>query len=778
MATRVFGPVRGAGVQITELPGDRPIEPGALGFVGYAGVLEKGTPGELIQAVNKDEFTKKVGGIIEDGQLPDSVLSFYDVAAGAGGVFLVRVTDGNEVAAALNLFGRNENVHTLVGTVSAKNGGRWGGQRLRFGGAVADEVGDITETTLDTGLVTFATDELKGGELTLDGVANTTYPIVSNTAAGVITVASDQLMATELLNGGDATNDTYFIELENTDITGDKALAILIEDGEDNPDTEFALTVFVNGVEIKKYPNLSIDPASAKFWESIINDDPGNDELTILHIFAGAPTASIRPANHFGEILTVTTTLLTAIIHEFLVTLSPTGANPTLALGATTDDMEPQTLTITMTSATAFDVVSDVAGAVGSGTVGVLFTPEFSADNTNGAKFIPGFTITNGATILATADIMTLIYKPFLVDALIDGRLFPDKDNAKKTSFRIIDNDHVTITVTAGSDLTADGAPADNFLVESPQEMGNGRDGNADIVDADFTSQAWDVGSSPFNQTEGKNLGLVKFSTPGNTATAVQQAGKAYAEAKNHQYRYEAPANIVTEAAADVQFNETLGRSDYAVASFPSFGSVSDPLANPGDPSPLKEIPLTGMIHGREARIANDFNGFHKAEAGIDATLPALLEIPTGDKILNEELLNPRGINVIKKVKGNFILWGDRTLHLDPTWRFKHQRELMSFYEQVLRESFDFIIFAINDPDAQESVRASLISFFLPEFAKGAVRGDNFSDAVEIKIDSENNTDATRASGDLFVDILLQLADTVERLRIRIGKQGIFEAAV
>ena len=44
-----------------------------------------------------------------------------------------------------------------------------------------------------------------------------------------------------------------------------------------------------------------------------------------------------------------------------------------------------------------------------------------------------------------------------------------------------------------------------------------------------------------------------------------------------------------------------------------------------------------------------------------------------------------------------------------------------------------------------------------------------------IKIDTENNDDDTRAQGDMYADIELTLADTVERFIIRIGKAGVSE---
>ena len=323
--------------------------------------------------------------------------------------------------------------------------------------------------------------------------------------------------------------------------------------------------------------------------------------------------------------------------------------------------------------------------------------------------------------------------------------------------------------------MTVDGASSDEFMVTVPLEMEGGRDGNADIADTDYTQQAWDVGNSPFNRIFGKNMGLVKFSTPGVTSTAVQKAGVAYAEAKNHQYRYEIPSNIVTENDAIAQINDTLGRSDFAVVAFPSYGKVPDPDSKDGK---LKTIPVTGMIHGREARIAADYDGYHKAEAGIDAKLPRLLDIPTGDALLNEEQLNPVGITVIKKsTGGNFIIWGDRTLSTDPTWKWKHQREQMSYYEHVLQESFDWLIFMINDKENEKLALAALKSFFIPEWLpKRAIRGDTFDQAAIIKLDDELNTDATRAAGDMIAEVKLRLADTVERFIIRIGKQGIFDS--
>lgn len=759
MAQRRYGPIRGAGVALIESEGEKTIEPSALGMVGYGGILEKGPPGELIEALNKAQFFKKCGSYIDDSLLPDCAYPYYSIANGAGGLLLVRVTDGNEVKAEATLYARYGDLLTPMGTLKAHNGGRWGGKEKRFTKDLS-AIGKLDETTLDTEETGFTTDQWKGGYIELSDVANTQYPIVGNTSAGIITVAADSTMLSDHSAGSDL---RYYLVLENED----KAVSYLIQDGEENPDTEFALSIYIDGDFIKKYPNLSTDPTNVRYWVNLINNDLSNFEIEVVDSWTGAHTPAVRPANVYGKTESVAATVLTAVISDFTITVSPTSANPTFALGTTTDAMMAQKITVTMTGVGAGNAVSDKFGDLGVVTTGTPFVPN--------NKWSPPFTITEGAIPLASGDVMVINYKPLTTDDLIDGHLYPDKPNAKLEKYRIVDNDHKTITVADGADLTTSGATDDYFLVEASQELFDGKDGNADLTDADYNQQLWDTSNSPFNRVMNRNLGLIKFATPGITSTSVQKAGKAYAEAKNYQYRYECPSATVTETVAITYVNDTLGRSDMCVMAFPSYCDVADPLGS-GE-GKRKTVPNTGMIHGREARIAADYDGYHKAEAGIDATLPAILSIPTGETILDEEVLNPVGISVIKKVKGNFIIWGDRMLAVDTNWKWKHQREQMSHYEHVLQENFDWIVFAINDAIEQKRALTAVQMFFLPEWTKRALRGDTFSDAAIFKIDSENNTDATMATGDMNMEIKLRLADTVERFKITIGKQGIFEAA-
>ncbi len=763
MAVRRFGPTRAAGVRVEEQDGDKTITPAALGWAGMLGITEKGPVNKMVLCSTKSDFIKTFGGIITEGVLPDCANDYFDQAGGAGGVAVCRVTDGLELQASYTVYNRRlGNLLGAVGTIKAANGGRWGGKEKRHAGTVL-AVASITATTLQieaAQATNYKLDELKGGYIELTQVANKRYLITGNSAAGLVTVQSDANMIGD--HGGGAGSLLYYITLDNEG----KAISIQLGDGDEQPDAEFSLEVYLDGSLAKRWGNLSTDPTAARYWVNIINNDTDNTYIVVTDLWTGAQVASVRPANYYAAVASVTALVLTATIHSLTIN-SPLGGNPTMTLQTTNDTMLEQDITITMSSPTAGTAVSNRFGTLGAVTLGTPFT------STN--KYVPPFTVTAGGQPLAAANTLLIRYRPFKLNQLVGGYVYPDKLNFKRDKFRITANDHKTITVAAGSDMTLLSTGGDEFMVTAPIEMTGGRNGISGMVDATY-QVGWESSTSPFNDTDGQNLGLVKFSTPGINSTAVQKAGVAYASDKNHQYRAEFPANIVTDNAALAYVNDTLGRSDYMTIFFPSYCDVPHPDPTSAREGKRKTIPSTGMQLGREARIAGDWGGYHKAQAGIDAILPRILSIPTLDKKLNEELLNPVGINVIKKSKGNYVLWGDRTCNLDPSWKFKHQREQMSYYEHVLQENFDFIIFSINDKASDRQAQTALTAFFQPEFANRALRGKDFKDACIIKVDDELNTDAVRANGDKIASISLRLADVTERFIIRIGKQGIFES--
>lgn len=762
---RVLGPIQGAGVQVTERDAEQPITPAALGWAAYSGLLDRGPTDELIWCTSKSSALAQTGNLISDSLLPDAIRDYFDAARGAGGLLLVRVTDGTELPATRTLYTRRSTERSALGTLSAKNGGRWGGYSDRATGLV-DDVADINATTIETGVTTWTEDQWVGAYLELAGVPNSRYEIVANDAEGIVTVSSDQDMDADL---GASTNARWYIVHEGRD---DRGLEYFIGDGEDSPDTEFSLVVHLDGKRVVSWENLSIDDSSENYWVNAINDLSSNHYVTATDLWTGARVASVRPSNIYGARSDLSATVLTAETGLLTVTTSPGGGNPTLAMGTVTSTHLPQVITITMSDATNGTAVSDLYGDLGAVVLGTEFVPS--------VQWAPPFTITAGVTALSASDVLTVDFMPLgEVDSLVGGTLYPDKDDNGSFGYRIVGNTNTTITVAVGSNMATDvSGGGDNFMVSALQKMERGRDGHAGVDDNSYI-QAYDVDSSLFRELVSNNLGLVKFACPGVTSTAVQRAGAAFVSslaANVQQWRYEIPANITTESAAVEHCHNVLGRSDFGdyVVSFPSFGYVVDPEAA----SRQKLVSLTGMIHGYEAQTAASWQGYHKAAAGVSAALTKVVNIPTGNRNLNEEYLNPRGLGVVLKKGGNFVVWGDRTLTTNTAWRFKHAREVMSYYINVLRENFDFSVFAINDPIQWALVRSSLLSFFIPQYAIRAL--DNtlpFEEALTIKIDTENNTPLTQSNGDLNVEIIVRIVNVVERLRFGIGKAGVIDTS-
>jgi hypothetical protein len=889
MSKKIIGVHQAAGTQVEEIEGGRPIRQADMGWVAYAGATQRGTVGELTRLRTPTDAKMQIGGIISESLLPDAIYDFLEHSEGAGGILLVRVTDGNELPAEMTIYQRKLDP-TPLGKLQAKNGGRWGGaESYKF--AEVALVGDIAETTVDTAIV-MKVDEWKGAVLTLDGVANKAYTVISNDAAGVLHVAADQKMATDLAASADPTIKGYHLALSS----GASYLAVRIEDGDNDPVGRFSLAVYLDGSPdfVIRWGDLSTDPDDEFYWVTKINKDPSNYYVFAVDDWNGADVADTRPAAMWGEWTTLNQTSL--IVKPYAMVIDGSG-NPTITLGAMTSKTIEQVITLTMTGAAAFDASSDILGDLGSGTFGAPFSSD--------GLWTPTITIAAGTSPMVAAEKLFVYVKPLPHNGLVGGYVFPAKHALARKKYRITSNTYDTINVAPSSKMSTDVAPVagvratgqiqcvakaslidgdkftlpdgsisvdfvfdvtgahvpvggytstvirldvsaattnqdvavivrtaieampasfkvgttaapiagllllrnelystagnvaivetvadvgftatgmsggvasseQQFSVDYPRRMHGGRDGVSELTDAHYEA-AWDPDTTEFKKIRGKVLGLVKFATPGITAPTVQQACQALANSMLMQHRMEIPDNILTEIDADDFVTNTVGHSSHSVTDFPSFVYRSDRQK----PTKLKLVSATGMIHGIEAAYARKFKGYHQPAAGVDAKLPAIKELPTGEKMLDEEFLNPRGINVIKPYGAGFVQWGARTLQDNELeWIFSHHRALMSHYERVMLDSYDWIIFGIQTPTQRDSLIAGLTEYFNNEWAIGALdRLLAQQNSFTIKIDAENNTGATVAAGDLYADIGLNLANIVEKFKIRIGKNGVNKTA-
>lgn len=782
---RRFGPILGEGVVVEERAGPPTVQPGLFGVTAWEGILEKGPTDELIEIISDKALARKTGGVISGTQLPDAGIDFWSASRGAGSMFLIRVTDGTGRKSTLTHKSRETDLASPLGLGrwrdvlkwDALSVGRWAGAyNRRIAEFPTSAAVDLTETTLNTGL-TLKLNEFKGGSLTLAEVATKSYKIVSNDIAGVVTVTSDSMMSTDY----DAGTDLEFTLFKsNTNDEGIvKNFAVLIKDGVRDPATEFGAEMYQNGFQTRNYEDASMDPNSDVYIVPLVNDDAGNHEVFVTDLFVltgGEVIAPIRPANQFGTIpIGLAATVMPIEPVQFTVPAGNTGDGivGTFVVGATVQK-DRLTLTVTDDTLPGSEVWSVVSAQQDKTFPDATTAVVFPAEN----AWTIGFTITAGVAAWVNGDQIFIDVEPLIVGEAVGGRLYFDVDGDPLAFREIVANDRTTVTVRPQHDLTALTAVDNHYRLQFREGLVKGYDGHDGVVDADHRA-VWDPTDSLFNRLRGKNLGLIKFAAPGVTATAIQQDGKDYAEIYGGEFRYELPTSSVTTEDQAISFvQDTLGKSDLAVVTFPSFYNKAREFA-----AGTKEITATGLIMGIEARKAVEEQGYHKQALGEAAVLPDIVSLPTGDAELDRERLGPAGIQSIRKIGANFVHWGNTVPRLNTgSSAKKNKREQLSHYINVLRENFGFIIFALNEPDTREDAQTALVNFFLPEWRpKKALRGDRFlgaGNAVQIKLDSSNNTQATEVAGDLVAEITLRIVDLVERFKISIGEAGIFESLV
>lgn len=491
MVTRVFGANKGAGVQVQERQPAAPIQEGPLGSTILLGIFRSGPTDKVLPLPGGlPQYRRVYGGITQDSEAPLAAEHFYELGRGAGQLYALRITDGTEVQADFPIYDRDVDLSILeitpptklagqVGTLSAHNGGRWGGRRNVH-------AGDVTLGTAITGAsvvelgVTMLEDAWKGAILRFPNDDSAFEGIVTgNTALGVVTIAG--IFSSSVTGGSDG---RWTLELTNAhELTGDlEAMGIEIADGGESPADTFSLFTYRDGVAGKRWENVDLDASGDRYWFDAIDSDLDNYELAVDNDFSGDATVALkRPAN-FAEIAApggVGTNTVTFQVVRW--GRSGTG-NPyldTVNDVSWGSDPRPCTITCTFTAATTYTVSvvmedgQTLAGLPG-GTTAVAYAAQHA--------WLPGWTLRAGATPAVAGTVVTLYVRPLAPDLAGKGAYFypaaATSEGNVRTKYRVVSNDHETITLASSVDVssvcTAPGAPEYEGSIAGPFDLSTG----------------------------------------------------------------------------------------------------------------------------------------------------------------------------------------------------------------------------------------------------------------------------------------------------------------
>lgn len=193
-------------------------------------------------------------------------------------------------------------------------------------------------------------------------------------------------------------------------------------------------------------------------------------------------------------------------------------------------------------------------------------------------------------------------------------------------------------------------------------------------------------------------------------------------------------------------------------------------VANPRENGKAIAVPPCGHMMGIWSRT-DETRGIHKAPANESPR--GVLGLAYDTNFREQEMLNPRGINCIRKFRNRgTLVWGARTLaQLDDTeWRYISVRRLMSYIERSIEEGTQWAVFEPNDEDLWARVTRTVKNFLERIWRQGALYGSTPDEAFYVKCDAELNTPETMKLGLLYIDIGVAPVRPAEFIVFRISQ--------
>jgi len=223
--------------------------------------------------------------------------------------------------------------------------------------------------------------------------------------------------------------------------------------------------------------------------------------------------------------------------------------------------------------------------------------------------------------------------------------------------------------------------------------------------------------------------------------------------------------------------SESLPQPNKNAAYYFPYIEVVDPAKQLQDLDPARRVdakyrgrvyvPPSGHIAGIYARTDEE-RGVHKAPAN-SAILGALnVKYYIGKP--KQELLNPQGVNCIRNMNGNVMVWGARTIGGDKNseWKYINVRRLFLFLRESIDEGTQWVVFEPNDPALWGKIRRNLTAFLTNVWRSGALFGLTPEEAFYVKCDAELNPPEVRDLGQVITEIGVSIVRPAEFVIFRV----------
>jgi uncharacterized protein len=199
--------------------------------------------------------------------------------------------------------------------------------------------------------------------------------------------------------------------------------------------------------------------------------------------------------------------------------------------------------------------------------------------------------------------------------------------------------------------------------------------------------------------------------------------------------------------------------------------NVFDPgvkLTTPGSDGTLS-VPPSGHVAGIYARVDTE-RGLFKSPAN-EAVRGALSVVHPLSKI-QQDGLNPKGVNCIRGLNGNIFVWGARTVGGDDNQDSKYisVSRTMIFLRESIQEGTQWAVFEPNTPALWQTLIRNVSDFLTSMWRAGALFGATPAEAFHVKCDVENNPPEERERGKVVMDIGVAIVRPAEFVIFRVSQ--------
>jgi phage tail sheath protein FI len=220
---------------------------------------------------------------------------------------------------------------------------------------------------------------------------------------------------------------------------------------------------------------------------------------------------------------------------------------------------------------------------------------------------------------------------------------------------------------------------------------------------------------------------------------------KVIKHCENNRFRFAVIDSERGKVEAQTDPRRTTYDSKYAAYYYPWI-TISDPRTGA-----RKNVPPGGFVCGIYARSDNT-RGVFKAPA--NETVLGALDLEYDIDQGKQEVLNPRGINVIRRFPGRGIrVWGARTIASDSMWKYVNVRRLFIFIEASIYRSTQWVVFEPNDQRLWSRVKQTLTLFLRTQWREGALFGAKEEEAFSVAVGPETMTEDDILNGRLIIEV-------------------------